>query len=273
MRALLILVLVIFGFTGQPTVALGCGPDTDCTVEGDRYYRIRLPEGYDGKTKIGALVWSHGYRGTARGMMNNASMAKMASELGVALIATKSAGDDWQIPGVPRNTDISGEQELSYFDAVIEDATSRFAIDRDRLMATGFSAGGMMVWNLICHRSQSFAGFAPISGTFWQPEPTSCSTPPASVVHVHGDRDRIVPLMGRPIADTHQGEVPTVLAMYAKHGGFGDPQKVERDALSCEDRRNSNGEILNFCMFSGGHSFRSEFVRQAWEMLSDAGKL
>ena len=46
--------------------ALACGPDTDCAV-GDRTYRIALPEGHDGAAPVGALVWAHGYRGTAAG--------------------------------------------------------------------------------------------------------------------------------------------------------------------------------------------------------------
>ncbi len=249
-----------------------CGPDTDCMV-GERHYRIRLPDTYDANVKIGAIVWSHGYRGSAKGMMNNKSMAKLANEMGVALIATKSFADDWRIPGVPRNNDANGEVELQYFDAVLKDITTRYAIDPKRIMATGFSAGGMMVWNLICHRSQSFAGFAPISGTFWQPEPTTCTTPPASVVHIHGDADPVVPLMGRPIADTHQGRVPMVLEMYANYGGFRDAGRYEEDGLRCKASKNDKDQILNFCAFSGGHSFKSEFVRQAWQMLEKAGQL
>jgi len=94
------------------------------------------------------------------------------------------------------------------------------------MMATGFSAGGMMVWNLVCDRSTLFAGFAPIAGTFWEPMPTSCAAPPASVVHIHGTSDKTVPLLGRPIAGTHQGQVPTALEMYARHGDFSKPVSV-----------------------------------------------
>lgn len=260
----LAILALIFSLEPQPSFA--CGPDTDCMV-GERHYRIRMPETYDGQSKIGAIVWAHGYRGSAKGMMNNKSMAKLANEMDVALIATKSYREDWRIPGVPRNTDTDGSIELDYYDAVISDVTSRFAIDQKKLLATGFSAGGMMVWNLICHRSEMFAGFAPISGTFWQPEPTTCSTPPANIVHIHGDADRIVPLMGRPIADTHQGRVPNVLEIYSAYGGYKATKRFEDGKLRCQESKNPEGMLLNFCLFSGGHSFRSEFVKQAWIML------
>ena len=254
-------------------LAMACGPDTDCMVGNNRHYRIVMPENHDGRTQIGAIVYAHGYRGSAKGMMKNASMRKLASKMGLALVATKSYSDDWRLPGVPRNTDADGSIEFEYYDTVIKDITGRFPIDPERIVATGFSAGGMMVWNLICHRSHLFAGFVPISGTFWEPEPTTCSTPPANVVHIHGDQDPVVPLKGRPIADTHQGQVPQVLEMYSTYGNYQITENREIDRLRCENKINNNGKILNFCLFEGGHSFRSEFIQHAWEMFEKAGNL
>ncbi len=274
LRYVLLLFAAIFIPFSQPLFgqALACGVDSDCVI-GDRHYRIRMPEGYDGTEKIGAIVYAHGYKGSAKGMMNNTSMAEMAKKLGVALISTKSYEDDWRIPGVPRNTQTDGLIELTYFDAVVEDVTNRFPIDKSKLMATGFSAGGMMVWNLICHRSNLFAGFAPMAGTFWEPEPTTCDTPPANVVHIHGESDKIVPLLGRPIVDTHQGQIPQVLDMYSKYGSYKKATVFEEGELKCNESKNSSGEILSLCLHPGGHSFKSEYVRFAWETFQKAGKL
>jgi len=156
---------------------------------------------------------------------------------------------------------------------VIADATARFGIDKDRLVASGFSAGAMLVWTLACESGDRFAGFVPIAGTFWAPVPKSCPGPVSSVIHIHGDADKTVPLLGRAIADTRQGSVPDALAMYARHGEFG-PASAERiGKLGCDTRRNATGEILAFCQFSGGHSFRTEYLRQAWDMLAKAGRL
>lgn len=251
---------------------LACGPETDCKV-GDRIYRIAMPEGHDGVTPVGAIVFSHGYRGTARGLMRNGNLRRMVSDMNLALIALKSKEDDWVLPNSPRHMDSDGAEEFSYVDAVLDHAANNFAIDRDRMMATGFSAGGMMTWNLACHRPDTFAGFAPISGTFWLKPPESCAGPVANVIHIHGDADRTVPLSGRPILETHQGDVMDVLDMYASYGGFGQPVSRETRLLDCSERTNSSGDILNFCMFEGGHSFRSEFLRFAWTTLSEAGKI
>ena len=260
----------VISLFAAPTLA--CGPDTDCMVD-DRTYRIRMPEGHDGNTKVGAIVYAHGYRGTSEGVMRNASLGDLASELGVALIAAKTLGDDWSIPGVPSDNKNETIDELVYFDRVIEDAATRFPIDRKRLMATGFSAGGMMVWNLICHRSEAFAAFVPIAGTFWAPEPETCTSPPTSVIHIHGDTDPVVPLEGRPIADTAQGNVFHVLEMYRRYGGYSVPSGEEVEGLRCENSANADGHLLNFCLFSGGHSFETRFIRHAWDVFTEAGQL
>ncbi|WP_298360351.1 prolyl oligopeptidase family serine peptidase [uncultured Litoreibacter sp.] len=254
------------------TPALSCGPDTDCAL-GERHYRIAMPDGHDGTTAVGAIVFAHGYRGSARGIMRNQNLRRMVSDMGLALIAVKSASDDWVLPNSPRRKDVDGSVEFNYMDAVIADASSRFAIDTDRMMMTGFSAGGMMTWNMACHRPDMFAGFVPISGTFWLEAPAECAGPVANVIHIHGDDDPTVPLAGRPIADTHQGDVMEALDMYAAYGGFGPSATRNTERLACKDRSNPAGDILNFCMFEGGHSFRSEYVKFGWETFAGSGKL
>ncbi len=193
------------------TPALACGPDTDCKL-GDRTYRVAMPEGHDGAKPVGAIVFSHGYRGSAAGLMRNRNLRRAISNMGLAFIALKSKDDDWVLPNSPRHMDSDGSDEFEYVDAVVADATKRHPIDTERLVAAGFSAGGMMTWNLACARSGLFAGFVPISGTFWQEPPSACAGPVANIIHIHGDNDPTVPLNGRPILNTHQGKVSDALA-------------------------------------------------------------
>jgi len=252
--------------------ALACGPDTDCTL-GDRTYRIAMPEGYDGKTPVGAIVFAHGFRGSAAGLMRNRNLRRTISDMGLAFIALKSKDDDWLLPNSPHESDSDGSEEFEYVDAVIADAASRFPIDTKRMVAAGFSAGGMMTWSLACARSNLFAGFVPISGTFWQKPPSTCSGPAASIIHIHGDNDPTVPLNGRKIADTRQGDVTEAMAMYRAYGGFKTTAPSKTTRLSCTNSANADGAVLNLCMFNGGHGFRSEYLRYAWETFEKAGRL
>ncbi|MGB3247139.1 MAG: prolyl oligopeptidase family serine peptidase [Sulfitobacter sp.] len=251
---------------------LACGPDTDCKV-GDRTYRIAMPEGYDGKTPVGALVWSHGYRGSAQGAMRNGSLRRMVSDAGLALIAAQGIDGSWNLPYGPRTFDSTGAAEFAYFDAVLADAARRFTLDQNRIIASGFSAGGMMVWYLACSHPDDFAGFIPMSGTFWMQPPATCASPASSIVHIHGDADKTVPLKGRAIGETRQGEVEEALSMYAKFGGFGPPIASQTSSLKCLNRENTNEEVLDFCMFSGGHSFRTEHLKYGIDQLRKAGQI
>lgn len=130
-----------------------------------------------------------------------------------------------------------------------------FSIDPGNIAASGFSAGGMMVWTLACHRSDRFVGFVPMSGVFWAPTPATCTSPPAPVIHVHGTTDKTVPLAGRKVLDARQGVVRDVIGMYATYGSYGAPRAQAYGGLSCEERRNPNGVRLDLCLFDGGHSF------------------
>lgn len=252
--------------------AFACGPDTPCPI-GERHYRISMPPDHDGTTKIPALIWSHGYGGSAKGVMRNGSLRRMLHEAGFALIAAHGENGAWHLPNGPGTMNSTGAAEFAYFDAVIADATQRFAIDPTRLIASGFSAGGMMVWNLACARPKAFAGFIPISGTFWLRPPETCTAPAASIIHIHGDADKTVPLKGRAIGKTKQGEVGQALDMYAAFGEFGEMTSYRDGALSCTKRANPAGDTLDFCLFSGGHSFRTEFLRFGIQRLNEAGQL
>jgi polyhydroxybutyrate depolymerase len=230
-----------------------------------------MPEGVT--QPVGAVIWAHGYRGSAEGAMRNQSLTGMAHDQGLAFIAVQGIGGTWDLPNGPRTIDSTGAAEFAYFEAVIADAVARHGIDPDRLVMSGFSAGGMMVWNLACARPDLFAGFVPISGTYWLEPPETCARPAASVVHFHGDNDATVPLDGRPIGETRQGKVSEAFEHYGLHGAFGNGVRRDTAMLRCSERTAESGDILDYCLFSGGHSFRTEYLLHGIERLKDAGQL
>ncbi len=116
--------------------SLACGPDTDCTVEGDRTYRYYMP---DTEGPVGAFFHAHGYRGSAGGAMNNAALRDMADRLGMAFIAMNADADDWNLAHRPSEPDQTEAREYDYVAAVIEDVATRIDLDQSRLISTGFS--------------------------------------------------------------------------------------------------------------------------------------
>lgn len=255
--------LMTFAFILSGTSSFGCGADTDCPV-GDRSYRIALPQTATPDAPLGALVFAHGFGGSAQGTMNNTNLRRLADELGIALIALQVDSPDWELPFSPRAYDADGSREFLYVDQVLQDVTARHSVDPGSVMMSGFSAGGMLTWNLACKRSDSFRAFVPMSGTFWLNVPNDCDQPASSVYHFHGDSDGVVPLEGRQIRNTHQGSVTGTLAMYSKLGGFGDHQSLTFGSATCDLKKNTDGIELAFCSFAGGHSFEVDFLRATW---------
>lgn len=265
MRWILALVFVFYISPAQ-----ACGVDSDCKL-GDRIYRIYIPEKTDDKP-MGAIVFAHGYRNSAAGTMSNKSLLKLADELRVALVAAQAIGTGWRIPNRPRQRSNTGEVEYEYFSALIDELEKRYGIDRNKLLMTGFSSGGMMVWSLACNRGDLFAGFAPIAGTFWSPVPKNCPSGPVNLMHFHGTKDGLVPLGGRSIADSRQGNVGRALTLFIKVGHFGKAKPMPAKSLNCERRKNPGGKILEFCTHNGGHIYKAAFIKRAWSAFGLGGK-
>lgn len=265
MKSLVSAIVLLLG----AQAAQACGVQTDCPVSGG-FYRIDMPE--DGPT--GAILFAHGYRGTANGTMRNQRFRRMATDMGLAFVALDAGpGDDWRLPNAPGQNAADGTANFDYVAAVIDDLKSKYGFGNDRVMITGFSAGGMLVWNLACARPDLAGGFAPVAGTFWLEPPETCAAPAASIIHMHGDSDRTVPLAGRPIGNTRQGDVAEVLAFYRDLGGFDQSYARQGPGLDCTGDSNASGDVLEFCKFEGGHSFRRAYVADAWERFVALGQI
>lgn len=267
MRILLAALLTASAFSVEPAEA--CGADSDCRI-GDRIYRIQMPKNASDRP-IGAIIFNHGYRGTAAGVMRNRAMAQAVTGLGVALVAPKSARGGWDIPNAPRG---NSNSELAYFASLRKMLVERHNIDPDRIMITGFSAGGMMTWELACNSADSFAAFAPISGTFWAPVPPSCPTLPAPIIHMHGTSDKVVPLMGRRIQSTRQGNVYEALELAAPKATYGNWRSMgESGGLTCQHKSADARPPVQFCVHPGGHTMRSAWIVRAWKEFEKMGIL
>jgi polyhydroxybutyrate depolymerase len=256
-RSLAILLLAL-----SPGLAAACGETSDCDVETGTY-RIRLPEGATGP--IGALVFAHGYQGSSAGTMKGAGLRRMTQERGLALIAIDALGGDWDLPNAPGHATVPRD-EMAYLDQVVADAARRFDVDPARVVISGFSAGGMFTWTAICARGDAFAGYLPYSGTFWQGPPEGCAADMQNVIHLHGTRDRTVPLAGRPIAETRQGDVAASFAMYMADKGLTPTEGYVLDDMTCE-HATGGGKRLDLCLFDGDHDFRVTRLGAAYDLL------
>lgn len=269
----LLFISIILVFSGLSSMVFACGSSSHCQIADERHYRIHMPQGHDGKTKIGALFFAHGLGGNAVGTVNNKNLMRTANKLGVALVGLKAKSNDWNIKNSPAGRSDRSSNEYTYLDNVIRDITRRFPINKKKLMLAGVSVGGTFTWTMACIGKGRFAAYMPISGTYWLQPPKSCKARPANIIHVHGTADLTVPLQGRRVGSSAHSNVNEVINAYAKIGRYKQTGNTSTSDLRCTKRRNLRGKILDFCLHNGGHSFRTKDIEYAWRRFHHLGIL
>ncbi len=264
MRAAAAALAIVWALLAAAPAAACGGADSPCAVDGGEY-RIRMPDVMPANGgRVGAIFFFHGWRGSAKAEMANKTLGQTVSDLGVAFVAMEGEGKTWSFPRSPS----SYRDEFAYVEKVVADVVDRFPIDPDRLMASGFSMGGSMVWYLASRMPDRFAGFAPIAGAFWRPQPAACDGkgPPPILMHVHGTADKVVPMAGRPIRDVYyQGDVYRGLNLWLGRFPQRPPaRRYDQNGLRCEEW----GARIELCLHSGGHSMRAEWIARAWTRLA-----
>jgi polyhydroxybutyrate depolymerase len=211
MSGRLALLFSLVALTGAPAAADTCGSDIACTLPEGAYFAA-LPKG----TPAGAVVFLHGWGGSAKAEIGNPRVAGPLVARGYAVIAPVGLPYSDAEPTTSWNAELDprSRDDVAFIDAVTDDAARRFGFPRENVLAAGFSLGGMMVWRLACDAPAGHAAFAPVAGTFWEPLPETCRAP-VRLLHVHGWTDRMVPLEGRPIPGTDfvQGDVFAALSV------------------------------------------------------------
>lgn len=195
---LFLLALILVASIAAPAHACGTADDDLCKVSLGEY-RIALPQGVE---RPGALLWLHGWGGSANAVIRNNGWTATLAARGLALIAPdgvvtspeRNNNKNWSVND---GTDYARD-DVEFLAQVVADAVARHGVDADRVLLGGFSRGGSMVWDVACRRPGLARAYAPVAGAFWEPMFTACRGP-VDLFHVHGWTDRVVPLEGRSL--------------------------------------------------------------------------
>lgn len=110
--------------------------------------------------------------------------------------------------GIDRGWDISGDRDLRFVQAIIDEMAAKYDIDRNRVYLSGFSMGGMFTYHAMNRMADKIAAFAPISG-YPMGGGVYTSSRPVPIIHTHGTTDDVVGF----------GGVSGVLAGWVKRNG------------------------------------------------------
>ncbi|MEM1299149.1 MAG: PHB depolymerase family esterase [Pseudomonadota bacterium] len=251
---------------GALTPAHACGTAEDDLCEtANGAYRISQPAEH----KRGAMIWLHGWGGSANGAMKNTGFRDRLAARGMAYVALdgRITSDRYKNKNWAVNDGRNYERnDVAFVAEVVEDLVARHGIDRDRILLAGFSRGGSMVWDVACRAPDVVRAYAPVAGAFWEPMWDSCEGP-VDLFHTHGWTDRTVPLEGRPLGGgvMTQGDVFQSLYILRESNGCGNRQPesgpVDGDRWTriwsdCEAGR------IDFTLHPGGHSIPRGWLDQ-----------
>ena len=199
---LLLLVGCTFSSFSQQTI------NASITHDGiQRDYILYIPELYDGNTAVHLVLNFHGYGSNAAQQMFYGDFRDIADTEGFLLVhpeGTTFIGDQfWNVwfPGLSSNID-----DVGFTEALIDELATLYAIDLDRVYATGMSNGGFMSFLLACQLSEKIAAVASVTGSMTQDTFDDCNAQhPTPVLQIHGTDDGVVLYNGNnlsiPIAD------------------------------------------------------------------------
>ena len=199
---LLLLVGCTFSSFSQQTI------NASITHDGiQRDYILYIPELYDGSKAVPLVFNFHGYGSNAAQQMFYGDFRDIADTEGFLLVhpeGTTFIGDQfWNVgfPGLSSNID-----DVGFTEALIDELETLYAIDLDRVYATGMSNGGFMSFLLACQLSEKIAAVASVTGSMTQDTFDDCNAQhPTPVLQIHGTDDGVVLYNGNnlsiPIAD------------------------------------------------------------------------
>lgn len=253
-----------------PLLILGACKEDDlhCHDDSTRCYEVGLgrylavePEGWDGQTAIPVMVFFHGHGGSAGGAAASYDwLVDGVSAWGGLLVLPDGLDGSWSHQGSPEQE----RDEDVFVDQIMADAAQRWPLT-ERRYVSGFSSGGSMAWHVACYRGDDFTAFLPISGSFWEPLPGDCGGP-VSLRHTHGTEDTIMPLEGRAIGDSHQGDVYEGMALWREMNGCAEEpdEVVVQGEVTCQMWQScSSGEQLALCLHGGKHAAPEGWIDDA----------
>jgi len=139
----------------------------------------------------------HGFGGSASDYMQDADMRSLAESDTFILVYPQGSCLDgsshWN--ACPNGGDNKSDaDDFGFVESMINEISSQYNIDIERVYAAGYSNGGMMAYGLANYKSDLIAAVASVSGGML--DCTGPTSHPMPVVHLHGTSDGVLPYNG-----------------------------------------------------------------------------
>ena len=196
-----ILVLIGCGKANSEKTFLSCPKNTNAQLivhdNLEREYLIYVPNSYNQSLATPMIINFHGFAATASEYMRYADMRSIAETENFILVYPQGSCSDglshWN-PCQRGGDNKSTTDDLGFIEAMINDISSQYNVDHERIYATGYSNGGMMAYGLANYKSDLIAAIACVSGIMLDCYGSISHSMP--ILHLHGTSDDDLPYNG-----------------------------------------------------------------------------
>lgn len=265
--ALLGLVLVVAGCSSPPGGLVKGTSVHHLSIGGhERSYRLHRPDGLPASAPL--VVMMHGVSGSAAQVEKDDHWDDLADSAKFVVAYPDGLGRAWNVDGETccGRAGREGVDDVGFIRAVVADIARSVGIDPARVYATGMSNGGIMSYTLAC-TTDIFAAIGPVAGV----QLNACPSPRrASVIHIHGTADHLVPYGGGPGFSVINGPpIPDVNAFWRNVDQCGAPAAttdgpVTTSTAGCPDNR---GVVL-ITIDQGGHDWPPFATQTLWDFFA-----
>jgi polyhydroxybutyrate depolymerase len=184
--------------TEEPFVPFPEAPDK---LGGDRPATLWLPKDYDPTEPAPLLLLLHGYSATALVQELYFDLASITREKGLILIAPDGTQDEsgnqfWNATDDCCDFYGTGVDDVAYLRGLIEEASTYYAVDSNRIYLLGHSNGGYMSHRMACDAGDVITAIVSLAGVTYLDTSMCEAAHPVSLLQVHGTLDDSVPFEG-----------------------------------------------------------------------------
>ncbi len=151
----------------------------------DREMIVYAPKNLPAQSPL--VIACHGMNQDAPYLQNGAHWEYVADTAKFVVVYPNGIGD---ADGSNRGWDISGNRDINFVLAIIDEMYKRYGINKNRVYVTGFSMGGMFTYHCANKIADKIAAFAPVSG-YPMGGPSPSASRPVPILHTHGTSDDV----------------------------------------------------------------------------------
>lgn len=163
------------------------------TVNGvERQFRLSVPSS-DAGTKLALIIAFHGGGGAEEDFQQQNEFDQLGEQekfimaYAIAEDGRTSAEGEWFL-----NTAATSFEDNDFAEAIVDNLSSQYCVDQDRLYGIGYSLGSMFTYEIACQLNHRFAAVASFAGTM-PVDPETCELVGGmGVLHIHGKLDYII---------------------------------------------------------------------------------